>query len=55
MFPVRKLAGSARILLIMRLNYGVIRLEACRSVSIKCIWKIPVKGMAIVHNNRCEE
>ena len=25
------------------MKYGIIRLEAFRSASVKCIWKIPVK------------
>jgi hypothetical protein len=33
----------------IEMNYGIMRLEACRSVSVKCIWEIPdriKKGIA---------
>ena len=32
---------SVRVLLIMIWNYVIMSLEACSSVSVKCIWEIP--------------
>ena len=40
-FFVRSLADSARISLILRLNYVIIRLKSWRSVLSKEIWEIP--------------
>ena len=36
-----RFADSTRILLMMRWNYVIMRLETCRSVLVNCIWEIP--------------
>lgn len=41
-FFARNLADYTRIFLTMRCHCVIMRLETRRSVSVKCIWEIPV-------------
>ncbi len=31
----------------IEMNYGIMRLEACRSVSVKCIWEMSILSKKI--------
>jgi hypothetical protein len=53
-FFVKKLADSARIFLIMRKVYVIMRFEVCRSLSVNCILEISDYGTLRVQETFCE-